>query len=127
MGCVSVVEVRFQPAITEAGRYAFTITANGEESTCEVDFDLSRSASRSGACAGLLAEGTRSNDNSTAGGEPFAIIGFNLAPATTVAVRVSREGTLWADSTFEPAFENVEINGPGCGGCPIAREDVILQ
>jgi hypothetical protein len=59
-------------------------------------------------------------------GGPFAIVGFVLEPAATVAVQVSREGALWTERRFEPRYKGVEINGPGCGECPMAREEIAL-
>jgi hypothetical protein len=126
MGCGSLVEIRFEPAITEAGQYIFALEADGVRSVCEVDFDRSGSLSRSDACSSLVVEGTGRGSPSTPPGWPFAIIGIDLAPAEVVAVQVSREGVLWAEHHFEPEYKGVEINGPGCGECPMAREELAL-
>lgn len=122
MGCFSNVEIRFAPVITEAGQYAFALDADGVRSECEVSFDRTASFPRSGGCEWLVVEGT--GPNSTGG--PFAIVGLDLAPAENVEIRVSREGMLWAEHRFEPQYRGVEINGPGCGQCPMAREELVL-
>jgi hypothetical protein len=66
------------------------------------------------------------NDITPNGGPPLAIVGFDLPPATSIKVAVSRGDLPWIESTFEPEYRQVEINGPGCGGCPIATEEVAL-
>jgi hypothetical protein len=126
IGCFSSVEIRFDPVITEAGQYTFELEADGVQTECEVAFDRTASFPRSGGCDGLVAEGTGASNGSTPPAGPFAIMGFTIDPAEVVEVRVSREGMPWAEHRFEPRYRGVEINGPGCGECPMAREEIAL-
>jgi hypothetical protein len=117
MGCgPPSVEILFEPAITQAGQYRFTLEADGARSTCEVDFRLDGGWTGASACPSLLLKGGVSRDLAT------AIVGYALAQATNVSIEVSRGGQLWVEHGFEPRYRGVELRGEGCGECVVATE-----
>lgn len=43
-----------------------------------------------------------------------------------LSVTITLDDAPFADQTFTPKYEDVELNGPGCGTCPAAGETLTL-
>jgi hypothetical protein len=114
------VEIRFEPAITQAGAYRLNLEADGTRSTCEVDFRPDAGWSGAAACGSLLLRGGVSRELAT------EIVGYSLPQARDVSIEVFRQGQLWAKHRFEPRYRGVELRGEGCGECVVATEIVEL-
>jgi hypothetical protein len=59
-------------------------------------------------------------------GAPFRIIGYELAPASRVAIVVHRDGTLIAERVIMPRYEHRSV-GDSCSECLIATESVPVR
>jgi hypothetical protein len=114
------VEISFDPVISEAGHYRFELDADGQRSTCEVDFRLDGGFTGASACGALLLRGGLSRDYAT------EIVGYTLPQATSVSIAVFRGDELWVEHSFTPRYRDVEVNGEGCGGCTVATEALAL-
>jgi hypothetical protein len=113
------------PPITTPGVYTFSVRQDGDEiSSCDVSFDPQREIpiQNCGTFNVALARVKPTPDVV----RTFEIRGFELRASAHVSITVLVDGTLLAGSTFEPQYEGVEINGPGCGECPFAVYDLAV-
>ena len=117
IGCTDglTVELRAASGAFEAGIYS--ITLGGDACTVTVGGPDDCAADRcvvDSTCNGITLVGYDEADTLTL-----------LAPVTEgeVALTVDLEGTVLLDESFEPLYETIEPNGPGCPPvCRIATE-----
>jgi hypothetical protein len=119
MGCVPGASLTLPKALTEDGDYTLRVTVDGVTSTCTATLPLEGTGFDCEQGLFLLAEGpTTTTGSSVSQGPADRISGLWLdGKVGEVSVEVTRDGSVVYTGTATPAYEGVEINGPGCGEC----------
>jgi hypothetical protein len=126
IGCGGpTIDVQFVPPITAPGVYTFTVQQDGEEvSSCDMTFDPQRTFTIQD-CGSFIVAASRAKPTPDVV-RAFEISGFELRGSDRVSITVLADGSFLAGDTFEPKYKGIEINGPGCGECPRAVQEVAL-
>ncbi|MBX3193201.1 MAG: hypothetical protein KF819_39825 [Labilithrix sp.] len=117
------------PAGWKAGRYVFTVTADGSTQTCEGSLPLPSCGSPGLLCKGQdgVAQIGESGCALPAAQHSFSDIHFSSTPAQ-VNVHVARDGVVLAEQSFTPSYVTSQPNGPGCEPiCKQASGSLTLQ
>lgn len=125
IGCVDMLQLYFEPGLTQPGRYEFELDVDGVSSTCRLQFDPSRREAGEGDCGALFVRGSNvpTGYGAVTEGAPFEIVGFELQPAARVSIRARRDDTLLLERDLEPSYRQQHFNG-SCGTCRIASVSV---
>jgi hypothetical protein len=127
IACSDMLQLLFEPSLTQPGRYEFQLDIGGVSSTCRLDFVPARRDAGEGDCGGLFVRGSNvpTGYGAVTEGAPFAIVGFELAPAPRVSIRASRNGEQLLQRALEPRYEQQHFNG-SCGTCNIAVVSLLV-
>lgn len=109
----------------DAGSYVFTITVDGQTTTCRATLPLGPGSG--GGCDGPPGAVILTQSGSALPAAQQSLGGLQLATksAKSVTVKVTRDGAVVADKTFAPAYvTRPGPNGPDCDppSCTSARE-----
>lgn len=127
MGCVQGVTMEFASPLAETGEYVFTLTKGTHTDTCSAFVPLRRDGTEP-TCEGMLINRqevtTRTEDGiqGTAGNAIASVWVGGEHDALSLTVTRDRTEILRADLT--PTYRGIEINGEGCGECPMATHTV---
>jgi hypothetical protein len=111
IGCIEAVTVSFSHPVSQAGAYIVDLGADATHLKCTITLPAHGSASCDDPRAYVFVD--------SAGALTFASVDGRIK---SLAVTVLRDGTEVASGTFQPAYQGVELNGPGCGTCSQATE-----
>lgn len=127
MGCSQGVTLEFASPLAEAGEYTFSLTMDTNTVTCIAFVPLRRDGTEP-TCEsmGINREEitTRTNEgiHGTTGDDIVSVWIGGEHDALTIAVR--RDGTELLQADVTPTYRAVEINGEGCGECPMATHTI---
>jgi hypothetical protein len=120
MGCgPTSASLTLPAALTEDGDYTFDVTSDGETLNCTATLPFQWASPVCDEGLSLLVEGpTATTGSSVSQGPADRISGLLVVGVLgEVSVKVTRNGSLVYAGSATPAYEGVEINGPGCGEC----------
>ena len=125
--CSAHVNLEFSSAIEREGVYNFEVVSGDTTWTCRASIP----AVEDDPCdAGLFVERkeiTTTDGNAVNGRAGESIVGLVISgQVESLSVSVDDGNASLADTEFSPDYEGVEINGEGCGECPIADHQVPL-
>lgn len=116
IGCSDAASISL-PADLKPGRYTFDVEADGMSWTCEGTIPVDAQPSCSGWDVALAHDGTT-----------LRVIDLAWAPATSITVRMRRDGVELADRTFEPSYEVSRPNDEDCEPvCQVASHDLAQE
>jgi hypothetical protein len=111
IGCLEAATVNFSRPLSQSGTYTVEVGADGTHLKCTITLPSRRPSTCSDQRAYVFVD--------SAGALTGVSVDGHLESLT---VTVLRDGRQVADGTFQPSYEGIELNGPGCGTCAQATE-----
>jgi hypothetical protein len=128
IGCMDGLLIQVTPI--EAwphGDYLFSIEHDGTTTTCEGSLPLPACETRAISCDGSEPLITESGCALDPAAHAFGDIMFTTTPAA-VTVEVSIDGETVGTGSFDPEYQTIQPNGPGCEPiCTTAAVDLALS
>ena len=127
IGCSPGVTLKFPSPFVEAGEYTFTLTSNTDAVTCVAFIPLRRDGTEP-PCEPMsinreeITMRTSGGIHGTAGNGIVSV--WLSGEHDAVSIQVTHDGTEVLRADVTPAYRGVEINGEGCGECPMATHTV---
>lgn len=127
MGCIEGVTLELATPLTAEGEYTFTVTTESTTTTCVAHIPLRRDGTEP-PCDQLSIHRrqiTTHGDGAVHGvaGDEIEAMGLS-GHHDALSVTISHEGTVVLEANVTPEYRGVEINGPGCGECPMATHTI---
>ena len=127
MGCAQGVTLEFAEQLVEEGEYTFTVTTEATTLTCVAFVPLRRDGSEP-SCPSFSIhreEITTRDDDAVSGKTGDAIVSVWISGEyDTLTIDVAHDGSSVLQEDVTPVYKGVEINGEGCGECPMATHTV---
>jgi hypothetical protein len=112
IGCLEAVTVSLDRPLAGSGAYEVDVTADGTPMKCTTTLPGGRSTTCSDSRVHPFVDAT-------------GLVGMAVdGRIRSLRVTVLRDGAQVADGTFQPVYEGVEVNGPGCGTCALATAEL---
>jgi hypothetical protein len=128
-GCVPHVDIYFKSPLKDPGQYRVELDAGpGETATCTATVPYSRDAQCSAdTVSWIIDDPGTSASNSPSPGTTANVVGLTFSgQAAVVGIRVLRDDAVIGEASIQPTYRGEEINGAGCGECPVAIEHVAV-
>lgn len=111
IGCVNGVTIEF--TLREAGSYVVTVDAGGQKTTCMATLPLS-GADTVSPCdrEGVIL--TRSGSALPAAQQSLGGLFVSDTTASSITVKITRDGATVREQTFTPQYSTSRPNGPNC-------------
>jgi hypothetical protein len=118
IGCVNGLSVQFSRPLREAGSYTVTLDLDGERVTCQSALPF---ASCSGGSPCSSSKVILEQSGCALPPSAHEILGLRVTSvASTVSLRIDRDGGEIASESFTPSYARSAPNGEGCG--PICEQ-----
>jgi hypothetical protein len=119
MGCTPGASLTLPTPLADSGDYVFNVVVDGTTLTCTATLPFQGTNPICDPGLGLLLQGpSTSTGSATSQGPADRITGIWLdGQVGEVTVDVTRDGSPVYAGSATPAYQGVEINGPGCGEC----------
>jgi hypothetical protein len=117
-GCGPALHIAFSEPIGAPGTYDWVIGRDDRVERCQVVLDgVTVPSSRGRECGEFVI---------AVNGE--GKLAFVTGPETAeLSLSLLRDGVILGEAVFTPDYADVEINGPGCGSCPSATEQLEID
>ena len=127
IGCMQSATLRFRTPLSEAGEYRLRAIIDGTSFECTAFVPLRRDGSEP-VCETMFVnrqEITTRTDDAVTGraGDPITSVSFT-GDIGSIALTVTRDGVELLSTEVSPEYRGVEINGEGCGECPMAEHTI---
>lgn len=129
IGCTTYAEIVLSEPLTEEGEYHIRVIADDLAMTCVVSIPRDDAEDDCSDDLGIRREEITTGQGGAESGiagdaiESIGVIGVY----DEIEITIERSSALLLDDAFEPEYQEEEINGPGCGGCPRARHEVEID